>query len=46
MRKLGAVRYFVVSFLFLCMGGTVVKILLRHLLSVKYIWVWPNVLNI
>jgi len=24
----------------------VVKILLRHLLAVKYIWVWPNVLNI
>jgi len=23
-----------------------VKILLRHLLAVKYIWVWPNVLNI
>jgi len=46
MRKLGAVRYFVVSFLYLCMGGTVVKILLRHLFSVKYIWVWPNVLNI
>jgi hypothetical protein len=46
MRKLGAVRYFVVAFLYLCMGGTVVKILLRHLLAVKYIWVWPNVLNI
>ncbi|HEX9507021.1 MAG TPA: hypothetical protein VF947_01375, partial [Myxococcales bacterium] len=46
MRRLGAVRYFIVSFLFLCMGGTVVKILLRHLFAVKYIWVWPNVLNI
>jgi len=46
MRKLGAVRYFVVAFLYLCMGGTVVKILLRHLFAVKYIWVWPNVLNI
>ena len=46
MRKLGGVRYFVVAFLYLCMGGTVVKILLRHLFSVKYIWVWPNVLNI
>ena len=40
------VRYFVVAFLYLCMGGTVVKIFLRHLFAVKYIWVWPNVLNI
>src|SRR6202158_5235446 len=31
MRRLGAARYFIVSFLFLCMGGTAVKILLRPL---------------
>jgi hypothetical protein len=46
MRKLGAVRYYIVAFLYLCMGGTLVKILLRLLFSVKYVWVWPNIWNI
>jgi hypothetical protein len=46
MRKLGLVRYGIVSFLFLCMGGTVVKIILRLVFAVKYVWVWPNVFNI
>jgi len=46
MRRLGAVRYGIVSFLYLCMAGTVVKIILRLTLSVKYVWVWPNVFNI
>ena len=40
------VAHGIVSFLFLCMGGTVVKIMLRLVLAVKYIWVWPNVFNI
>ncbi|MFZ5469502.1 MAG: cytochrome C [Myxococcota bacterium] len=38
MKKLGLVRYMIVSFLYLCMGGTVVKIILRLVFSVKYIW--------
>ncbi len=46
MRKLGLARYSIVSFLFLCMGGTVVKILLRLVAGIKYVWVWPNVFNI
>ena len=46
MRRLGLVRYGLVSFLYLCMGGTVVKIVLRLTLHVKYVWVWPNVFNI
>jgi hypothetical protein len=46
MRKLGLARYAVVSFLYLCMGGTVMKILLRQIFHIKYIWVWPNVFNI
>ena len=46
MLELGLVRYGIVSFLYLCLGGTVVKILLRHLLDVKYVWVWPGVFNI
>lgn len=46
MRRLGFTRYAIVAFLFLCMGGTVAKILLRLTLSIKYVWVWPNVFNI
>jgi len=46
MRRLGLARYFIVSFLFLCMGGTVAKIVLRLVFNVKYVWVWPNVFNI
>jgi hypothetical protein len=46
MKRLGLVRYGIVSFLYLCMGGTVVKIILRLVFSVKYVWVWPNVFNI
>ncbi len=37
-RKLGVVRYMIVSFLMLCMLGTVMKIILRLTMSVKYIW--------
>jgi hypothetical protein len=39
MQKLGAVRYNIVAFLFMSMAGTVVKVLLRLIGSVKYIWV-------
>ena len=46
MRKLGLTRYLIVSFLFLSMGGTVMKIILRLVFGIKYIWVWPNVFNI
>ena len=46
MKKLGLARYGVVSFLYLCMAGVVVKIILRLTLAVKYVWVWPNVFNI
>jgi hypothetical protein len=45
-RKLGLVRYAIVSGLYLCMVGTVMKIILRLVFSVKYVWVWPNVFNI
>jgi hypothetical protein len=46
MKKLGLARYGVVSFLYLCMSGVIVKILLRLIFHIKYIWVWPNVFNI
>jgi hypothetical protein len=46
MKKLGLARYSVVSFLYLCMGGVLVKIVLRLTLHIKYIWVWPNIFNI
>ncbi|MBI3183429.1 MAG: cytochrome C [Myxococcales bacterium] len=46
MQKLGLTRYTIVSFLYLCMLGTVVKIVLRLVFGVKYVWVWPNVFNI
>ena len=45
-KRLGALRFGLVAFLYLCMGGTVVKILLRLLFSVKYVWVWPGAFNI
>ncbi|MGH2569410.1 MAG: cytochrome C, partial [Bacteroidota bacterium] len=47
MKKLGLVRYAVVSFLFLSMAGLIVKIILRlaplmfGLNPVKYVWVTP-----
>jgi cytochrome b/b6/petD-like protein len=40
MQKLGAVRYNIVAFLFVSMLGTVVKVILRLTMSVKYIWVF------
>jgi hypothetical protein len=46
MKKLGLARYGLVSFLYLCMSGVIVKIILRLTLHIKYIWVWPNIFNI
>ena len=46
MKQLGFARYAIVSFLFQCMSGVVVKIILRLTLSVKYVWVWKNIWNI
>jgi hypothetical protein len=46
MKKLGGARYGVVAFLYLCMTGVVVKIILRLALHIKYVWVVPNVFNI
>lgn len=39
MREWGLARFGVTSFLFLNMVATVIKMLLRHLMAVKYIWV-------
>lgn len=41
MKQLGVVRYMIVANLILCQGGIVIKVLLRHLLNVKYILVTP-----
>ncbi len=46
MKQLGAIRYGVVSFLFFTQMGIVVKMILRWTLSVKYIMVIPNIVNI
>ena len=46
MKQLGLARYAIVAFLFQCMSGVVVKIILRLTLSVKYVWVWKNIWNI
>jgi len=40
-KKLGAVRFGVLAFLFLCMMGLPIKMLLRWTLNIKYIWVTP-----
>lgn len=41
LQKLGMVRYSIVSFLFSSMMGLPIKVLLRLLFSVKYVWVTP-----
>ncbi len=46
MKRLGLVRFGIVAFLYLCMGGLVLKILLRLAFHVKYVWAWPNVFNV
>lgn len=40
-KKLGAARYGILSFLFLSMMGLPIKMLLRWTLNIKYIWVTP-----
>ncbi len=45
-QRLGVVRYGIVAFLFATQMGIVVKMLLRWTLSVKYIMVIPNIVNI
>lgn len=46
LQKLGAVRYWITAFLFMTMMGTVVKVVLRLALSIKYIWLGPYNFNI
>jgi uncharacterized membrane protein len=46
LQKLGAVRYWITAFLFMTMMGTVLKVVLRLVFSVKYIMVGPHNFNI
>jgi hypothetical protein len=46
LQKLGPVRYWITAFLFMCMFGTVVKVMLRLLFNVKYVMVGPYNFNI
>jgi hypothetical protein len=46
LQKLGAIRYWITAFLFMTMMGTVVKVVLRLALSIKYIWMGPYNFNI
>jgi hypothetical protein len=46
LQKLGAVRYWITAFFFMTMMGTVLKVVLRLVLSVKYIMVGPYNFNI
>jgi len=41
MRRWGAVRFGITAFLFLNMWAVVFKMLMRHLASIKYVWVTP-----
>ena len=41
MHRWGPVRFGITSFLFLNMWGVVIKMVLRHLASIKYIWATP-----
>ena len=41
MRRWGAVRFGITAFLFLNMWGVVLKMLMRHLASIKYVWATP-----
>ena len=40
-KKLGAARFGVLAFLFLCMMGLPIKMILRWTFNIKYIWVTP-----
>lgn len=46
LQKLGAVRYWIVAFLFMCQAGVVVKMVLRLGFNVKYIMLGPMGFNI
>jgi hypothetical protein len=46
LQKLGPVRYWITAFFFMTMMGTVLKVVLRLVLSVKYIMVGPYNFNI
>lgn len=46
LQKLGAVRYWIVAFFFMCMAGVCVKMFMRLVLNVKYIMVGPLNFNI
>jgi len=46
LQKLGAVRFWITSFFFMTMLGTVLKVLLRLFFNVKYIMVGPYNFNI
>jgi hypothetical protein len=41
MRRWGAVRFGITAFLFLNMWAVVIKMLMRHLASIKYVWATP-----
>ena len=41
MRRWGGVRFGITAFLFLNMWGVVIKMLMRHLASIKYVWTTP-----
>lgn len=40
-KKMGPVRFGILAFLFLCMMGLPIKMILRWTLNIKYIWVTP-----
>ncbi len=44
--QLGMVRYGIVAFLFMTMTLLPIKMILRWTLNIKYLWVWPGVLNV
>jgi hypothetical protein len=43
LQQLGAVRYWITAFLFMCMMGTVVKVFLRILFNVKNVFASPYI---
>ncbi len=46
LQQLGAVRYWITAFFFMCMVGTCVKVVLRVFFNVKYIFVGPYNFNV
>jgi hypothetical protein len=41
MRRWGMPRFITTSFLFLNMMAVVIKMVLRHAMNIKYVWVTP-----